>query len=192
MKKHFPFQLSQHVLDQFSKENTAKLQFNEKIFDDKTGELSVMNDISRGAFDVVVVTGSTLPTNRYAQLELYMDAYKNGIIDKQEVLKKTEVFDMEGVLQRTDVVGQLQQKVQSQEEQIKKLKGDMQTREREVYHAKQRAEIEKFKSELDKTQVQSKASAKMFEKRLDDALGQAKGEVRRTIAESRKGSTSES
>ena len=133
-----------------------------------------------------------MPTNRYAQLELYMDAYKNGIIDKQEVLKKTEVFDMEGVLQRTDVVGQLQQKVQSQEEQIKKLKGDMQTREREVYHAKQRAEIEKFKSELDKTQTQSKASAKMFEKRLDDALGQAKGEVRRTIAESRKGSTSES
>ena len=170
----------------------SEFAINKKIYDDKTGELSVMNDISRGAFDVVVVTGSTLPTNRYAQLELYMDAYKNGIIDKQEVLKKTEVFDMEGVLQRTDVVGQLQQKVQSQEEQIKKLKGDMQTREREVYHAKQRAEIEKFKSELDKTQVQSKASAKMFEKRLDDALGQAKGEVRRTIAESRKGSTSES
>ena len=168
----------------------SEFAINKKIYDDKTGELSVMNDISRGAFDVVVVTGSTLPTNRYAQLELYMDAYKNGIIDKQEVLKKTEVFDMEGVLQRTDVVGQLQQKVQSQEEQIKKLKGDMQTREREVYHAKQRAEIEKFKSELDKTQVQSKASAKMFEKRLDDALGQAKGEVRRTIAESRKGSTS--
>tara|TARA_R100000655_G_scaffold29122_1_gene58992 strand:- start:12129 stop:14294 length:2166 start_codon:yes stop_codon:yes gene_type:complete len=168
----------------------SEFAINKKIYDDKTGELSVMNDISRGAFDVVVVTGSTLPTNRYAQLELYMDAYKNGIIDKQEVLKKTEVFDMEGVLQRTDVVGQLQQKVQSQEEQIKKLKGDMQTREREVYHAKQRAEIEKFKSELDKTQTQSKASAKMFEKRLDDALGQAKGEVRRTIAESRKGSTS--
>ena len=168
----------------------SEFAINKKIYDDKTGELSVMNDISRGAFDVVVVTGSTLPTNRYAQLELYMDAYKNGIIDKQEVLKKTEVFDMEGVLQRTDVVGQLQQKVQSQEEQIKKLKGDMQTREREVYHAKQRAEIEKFKSELDKTQVQSKASAKMFEERLDDALGQAKGEVRRTIAESRKGSTS--
>ena len=170
----------------------SEFAINKKIYDDKTGELSVMNDISRGAFDVVVVTGSTLPTNRYAQLELYMDAYKNGIIDKQEVLKKTEVFDMEGVLKRTDVVGQLQQKVQSQEEQIKKLKGDMQTREREVYHAKQRAEIEKFKSELDKTQTQSKASAKMFEKRLDDALGQAKGEVRRTIAESRKGSTSES
>ena len=68
----------------------------------------------------------------------------------------------------------------------------MQTREREVYHAKQRAEIEKFKTELDKTSTQSKASAKMFEKRLDDALGQAKSEVRRTIADNKKSSTSES
>mgnify|MGYP003109863834 FL=1 len=170
----------------------SEIAINKKIYDDKTGEISVLNDISRGSFDIVVVTGSTLPTNRYAQLELYMDAYKNGIIDKQEVLKKTEVFDMEGVLERTDVVGQLQQKVQAQEEQIKKLKGDMQTREREVYHAKQRAEIEKFKTELDKTGTQSKASAKLFEKRLDDALGQAKSEVRRTIADNKKSSTSES
>ena len=80
-----------------------------------------MNDISRGHFDVVVVTGSTLPTNRYAQLEMYMDAYKNGIIDKTEVLKKTEVFDKEGVLERTDAVGQLQKQLKGMEEKIKEL-----------------------------------------------------------------------
>ena len=168
-----------------------EIVINKKLYDDKTGELDVINDISRGNFDVVVVTGSTLPTNRYAQLELYMDAYRNGIIDKQEVLKKTEVFDMEGVLERTDVVQQLTQQLEQSKETIKKLQGDMQTREREVYHAKQRAEIEKFKADLDKTKVESKASSKLFEKRLDDALGQAKSEVRRNIAESRKGSTSE-
>ena len=168
-----------------------EIVINKKLYDDKTGELDVINDISRGNFDVVVVTGSTLPTNRYAQLELYMDAYRNGIIDKQEVLKKTEVFDMEGVLERTDLVQQLTQQLEKSKETIKKLQGDMQTREREVYHAKQRAEIEKFKADLDKTKVESKASSKLFEKRLDDALGQAKSEVRRNIAESRKGSTSE-
>ena len=170
----------------------SEIAINKKLYDDKTGEVNVVNDISRGSFDVVVVTGSTLPTNRYAQLELYMDAYKNGIIDKREVLKKTEVFDMEGVLERTDAVQQLTQQLEQSKETIKKLQGDMQTREREVYHAKQRAEIEKFKADLDKTKVESKASSKLFEKRLDDALGQAKSEVRRTIAESRKGSTSES
>ena len=151
---------------------------NKKMYDDKTGVTNVMNDISRGTFDVVVVTGSTLPTNRYAQLEMYMDAYEKGIIDKTEVLKKTEVFDVEGVLSRTDTVGQLQAQTQQMEEEIKELKGDLQTRERENYHLKQKAELEKFKADLDKTSTQSKMSGKLFEKRLDDALGQVKAGVK--------------
>jgi len=167
----------------------SEVAINKKLYDDKTGEVSVINDISRGSFDVVVVTGSTLPTNRYAQLEMYMDAYEKGIIDKKEVLKKTEVFDMEGILERTDLVGQLQGQVQSQQEEIKKLKGDMQTREREVYHAKQRAELEKFKSGLDKTSTRTKESGRLFEKRLDDALGQVKSEVRNSVAQSKKESS---
>ena len=151
---------------------------NKKIYDDHSGEIDVLNDISRGTYDVVVVTGSTLPTNRYAQLEMYMDAYKNGIIDKKEVLKKTEVFDMEGVLERTDQVGQLQGQVKQFEEEVKKLKGDMQTRERENYHLRQKAEIEKFKSDLDKVSTQSKGAGKLFESRLGDVMGQVKSEVR--------------
>jgi hypothetical protein len=150
---------------------------NKRLYDDK-GNTKILNDIGVGKYDVVVVTGSTLPTNRYAQLELYMDAYKNGIIDKQEVLKKTEVFDMEGVMQRTDMIAQLQQQVQQAGEQIKKLQGDLQTREREVYHAKQRAEVEKFKGNLDSTSTKAKAAGTIFEKRLDDAMGQIQKEVR--------------
>jgi exonuclease VII large subunit len=96
-------------------------------------------------------------------------------------------------MERTDIIGQLQSQVKQQEEQIKKLKGDMQTREREVYHAKQRAELEKFKSDLDKTSTQSKSAGKLFEKRLDDALGQVKSEVREVVAQAKKdNSTSKS
>lgn len=150
---------------------------NKRLYDDK-GNVKIVNDISVGKYDVIVVTGSVLPTNRYAQLELYMDAYKNGIIDRQEVLKKTEVFDIEGVMQRTDTIAQLQQQLQGAGEQIKKLQGDLQTREREVYHAKQKAELEKFKSGLDSTSSKAKAAGTVFEKRLDDAMGQIKKEVR--------------
>jgi len=173
------------------KPNNAMSEYmiNKKMYDDK-GDFVVINDISVGKYDVIVVTGSTLPTNRYAQLELYMDAYKNGIIDKQEVLKKTEVFDIEGVLQRTDAIAQLQQQLQSATQTIKKLQGDLQTREREVYHAKQKAEIEKFKGDLDSTSTKAKAAGTIFEKRLDDALGQVQKEVREASKEPKKGSTS--
>lgn len=151
---------------------------NKRLYDDKGEMAGVVNRLDIGKYDVIVVTGSTLPTNRYAQLELYMDAYKNGIIDKQEVLKKTEVFDMEGVLKRTDIIGQLQSQLKQAQESIKKLQGDLQTREREAYHAKQKAELEKFKSTLDGTSTKAKAAGTIFEKRLDDAMGQIKKEVR--------------
>ena len=150
---------------------------NKRLFDDKTGVIKVINDITVGKYDVVVVTGSTMPTNRMAQLEMYMDAYEKGIIDKQEVLKKTEVFDMEGVLQRTDLIQQLQQQIQKATETIEQMQGDLQTREREVYHAKMKAEIEKTKSDLKATSNKAKMSGTLFEKRLDDAMGGIKKEV---------------
>jgi hypothetical protein len=155
----------------------SEYAINKKLFDDKGTEIGVFNDITVGNYDVVIVTGSTLPTNRYAQLELYMDAYKNGIIDRQEVLKKTEVFDIEGVLQRTDTIAKLEAAMEDAQEQIKGLKGDLQTREREVYHAKQKAELEKFKGDMDKTSTRAKAAGTIFEKRLDDATGQIRKEV---------------
>jgi hypothetical protein len=150
---------------------------NKRLYDDKSGEIQVLNDITVGKYDVVVVTGSTMPTNRMAQLEMYMDAYEKGIIDKQEVLKKTEVFDMQGVLQRTDLIQQLQSQLEQATETIKQMQGDLQTREREIYHAKMKAEIEKTKSNLKGTENRAKMSGTLFEKRLDDALGQVKKEV---------------
>ena len=161
----------------------SEYMINKRMYDDKSGEIEILNDVTLGKYDVVVVTGSTLPSNRYAQLEMYMDAFKNGIIDRQEVLKKTEIFDIEGVMQRTDTIAQLQQQLEQSQSQIKELKGDLQTREREVYHAKQKAELEKFKGDLDKTSNKANASATVFEKRLGDATSQIASEVRRASKE---------
>ena len=151
---------------------------NKKLYDDKTNEIKIANDITIGKYDVVYVSGSTLPSNRYAELEFYMDAYSKGIIDKQEVLKKTEVFDMEGVLERTDTIGKLQQQLKSLTAQLKKLGGDMQTLTRENVHLKQKVEVEKFKTELDQVKNKSKLAGTLFEKRLDDNLSLLSKEAR--------------
>ncbi len=150
---------------------------NKQLVDDKSGEISVVNNITVGKYDVVYVAGSTLPSNRYAELEFYMDAYKNGIIDRQEVLKKTEVFDMEGVMQRTDIIQQLQQQLESAQEQIKGLKGDLQTRDREAVNLRKKVEVEKFKTELDGTSNKAKAASTLFEKRLGDEMSLLKRDI---------------
>mgnify|MGYP003132850335 CR=1 FL=1 len=150
---------------------------NKQLVDDKTDEVQVINNITVGKYDVVYVAGSTLPSNRYAELEFYMDAYQKGIIDRQEVLKKTEVFDMEGVMQRTDIIAQLQQQLESAQEQIKGLKGDLQTRDREAVNLRKKVEVEKFKSNLDGTSNKAKAAATIFEKRLGDEMSVLKRDI---------------
>jgi len=107
-----------------------------------------------------------------------MDAYQKGIIDRQEVLKKTEVFDMEGVMQRTDMIAQLQNALKQSQEENKKLKGDMQTRDREAVNLRKRVEVEKFKGDLNQVSEKAKAAGTIFEKRLDDNLATVKTQIR--------------
>jgi len=150
---------------------------NKRLYDDKTGEVKIFNDITVGMYDVIVVSGSTLPTNRYAELEFYMDAYQRGLVDRQEVLKKTEIFDIEGVMQRTDEIQRLQSMVEQQSGEIKKLKGDLQTRDREAVNLRKKVEVEKFKGDLDKTSNKARAAGTLFEKRLDDNLATVKRQI---------------
>jgi hypothetical protein len=160
----------------------SEFMVNKKLIDDKTGEIQIFNDITVGMYDVVYISGSTLPSNRYAELEFYMDAYQKGIIDRTEVLKKTEVFDMEGVVQRTDELMQLQGALQQAQTEIKELRGDLQTRDRESVNLRKKVEVEKFKSDLDQLGSKAKAAGTIYEKRLDDNLAT----IKRDIAESLK------
>ena len=150
---------------------------NQKLVDDKTGEIQVFNDITIGKYDVICVAGSTLPTNRYAELEFYKDAFQMGLIDRQEVLKKTEVFDAEGVQERMDTIAKLQGALQGAQQEIKKLKGDLQTRDRESVNLRKKLEVEKFASGLDKVQNKSQAAGTLYEKRLDDTLSTVKRQI---------------
>ena len=106
-----------------------------------------------------------------------MDAYQKGLIDRQEVLKKTEVFDMEGVLERIDIIQQLQGALKEAQEQNKKLQGDLQTRDREAVNLRKKVEVEKFKSDLDGVSNKTKAANTLYEKRLDDNLSTIKRDI---------------
>ena len=158
----------------------TEITLNHQLVDDKTGALKeIENDISIGSYDVKIITGSMLPTNRHAELELHMEAYKMGIIDQQEVLKKTEIYDKEGIMERMSLVKQLQQAVQQLEEQNKKLSGDLQTMEREVMHAKQDAELAKFKSGLGKAESDVSAAKELYKQRLGDELRNTQKDIKR-------------
>ena len=136
--------------------------------EDANGEVAKFHDVSTGSYDIVVVSGSTLPTNRMALLNNYMEMYKMGLIDQVEVLKKSEIVDIEGVLERSGQMQQMQAQNQQLQEELKKVKGDLQTADRESVHAKKRLEVEKFSSTLDKVSNRADMASSLFQARLGD------------------------
>ena len=168
-KSHYSFQKTFRI----SQPNNDINEFtvNKRLYDDKTKELqTIENEISVGQFDVRVIGNSTMPSNKWGEWEIYMQAYQSGLIDKVEALKKTDIFDKEGVLSRTDQIIQLQQALQGAQEQIKKVSGDLQTAHREAISARKRTEVEKFKAELNRDSSNKKAEDKLAIGRLKDAV----------------------
>ena len=133
------------------------------------GSVIKYHDIGIGRYDLVVVSGSTLPSNRMALLNTYMQMYQMGLIDQTEVLKKTELVDIEGVMERAGQMQQMMAQLQGLQEELKKVKGDLQTATREEVHAKKRLEVEKFSGDLDKISNRADMAASLYKARLNDA-----------------------
>nr|BAR34985.1 hypothetical protein [uncultured Mediterranean phage uvMED] len=155
----------------------TEIQINHPLYDDVGNLMGKVNDITIGKYDVIVLSGSTLPSNRWARFEYYMQLYSSGLIDQIEVLKQTDVADMEGVLERVGQMKQMQQQVQAQAEQIKDLKGDLQTAQRESLHDRKRVEVKEFEKKLAKAEAKVEMAAKLYQTRLADDLKLAKDDI---------------
>jgi len=147
-----------------------EVSINQPIYNDVDDVIGVLNDVTIGRYDVVVVSGSMLPSNRWARFEYYMELYEKGIIDQIEVLKQTEVVDMEGVMNRFGEIQQLRQQVAGLTQQLKGVQGDLQTAQRESVQDRKRVEVEKFKTGLHSVRNRAEGAQELFKARLNDQL----------------------
>lgn len=128
----------------------------------------VVSDTSIGRYDIVTVAGSMLPSNRWALAEYYMELYKVGLLDREEVLRKTDVADVESVLKRMSEIEQLKQVVGQLQGEVKRLSGDLQTAQRESVNALKRMEVNQFEKELNEQTVRAQAATEVYRQRLAD------------------------
>ena len=168
-KTHYNFEKKIRIVQPNNDLNEYTI--NKRLYDEKTMTLqAIENDISSGTFDVRIIGNSTMPSNKWGEWQIYMEAYQAGLIDRTEALKKTEIFDKEGVLSRTDEVQKLQGMVQQLQEQMKKVSGDLQTAERESVSSRKRTEVEKFKGRMKEIELETKAANKLSVGRLKDTV----------------------
>ena len=168
-KSHYSYQ----KMFRLAQPNNDLSEVTVNLYDDVSGTLM---DIAKDKYnvnqhDVTIAPGSTLPTSKWAEYNVYLEAFQLGIVDKEEVLKKNpEIFDKEGILQRTGEIQQLQGMVQQLEGQVKNLQGDLQTAQRESVADRKRVEVEKFKSKLSNVESDAKATNKVQAEKLAGAV----------------------
>jgi hypothetical protein len=116
-----------------------------------------------------------------------MEAFKMGIVDKYEVLKKNpEIFDKEGIMRRTDEVTQMRQHIQQLEGQLKNLQGDLQTAQRESVQDRKRVAVEKFKTQLSGIASDAKADEKISRNQLQNTVKLESERLANIVEEERK------
>ena len=136
--------------------------------------------------DIRIVAGSTLPTSKYAELNVYLEAYQLGIVDKVEVLKKNpEIFDKEGILKRFGDMEQLQSINSQLQKQLEELQGDLQTARRESVADRKRVEVQKFKSRLDNITSDAKADKRVNANELNTKVRLESERLRNAINQQR-------
>jgi len=153
------------IIQPNSVQKETKLNF--PVYDDMGSLAGKMNDVTVGRYDITVVSGSTLPSNRWAILEYYMQLFQVGIIDQVEVLKKTDVADVEGVLERHSIMQQMQQQIMQLQQQLEEVSGDKQTTDRENLHLKQKVEVEKFKTKMTDVHTDIRKAVQVYENNLE-------------------------
>ena len=109
-----------------------------------------------------------------------------GVIDQVELLKQTDVADMEGVLERSDQRAQMSQQIQQLQEQVKQLSGDLQTAQRESVHDRKRVEIKEFEKKLAKAEAKIEMASQLYKSRSGDELAKIKQAVKEAQSSSNK------
>lgn len=172
LAQYVPYVYNQRKMIRLMSPNiNIELNKPEKIGDD----IKLLNDTTTYSFDVRVISGSMLPTNRAQEREELMRAYELRMLRNPKWwIQKTELENIDEILAEEDMVSQLEGMLQQLQEQVKDLEGQLQTKTREVIQANEKVVVEKTKTALDKLKNKTVANVALTQGRLNDIVKKEK------------------
>ena len=147
---------------------------NKPYIEDMTGDVKRMFSTADAEIDIRVIVGSTRARTPAADLNRDLTLLNSGIYDKTQVILNMDTdVDKEALIERHGEIAQMQGAISQLQEELQKTKGDLQSREREVFHANMRAEVSEATKPVAKAQSNLQAKAKLEESRVSDKTRQA-------------------
>lgn len=171
------------VQPEFNSEKEAMRyqKINVPILDDYGEVIGKFNDISKAEADVVVMGGSTMPTNRWAEQQAYREDYQMGLIDDIEYLKKANIYDREGLLERKSIYSQQKGQIDQLVQQVEELSKSLQKAEKDNKSLNADREIAAIRAELKQVMTElkerEKADTKIKLSELDQKIDEVEQEA---------------
>ena len=148
------------ILQPSALQEQREQEINIPIYNDMGNAIGKSMDYSSAKFDVRVVSGSTLPVNRWAYLAELKELLQYGVIDDIAVLAETDVRNKEQIAKRKSMYSQLQGQLQGLQESLKDKEGTIETLERQLVQAGINGKVMQAEMEISKKKEEVKGDIK--------------------------------
>ena len=183
-QKHYSvekvFRIVQPEAGQSPQEQEKEVKINIPIYNDYGEAIGKYRNYASARFDVRIVSGATMPVNRWALLEEYFRWFQAGLIDDIAMIAETDIRNKKSVIERKSLYSQLQGQVKGMEESLKDKEGTIETLERQLVQAGIKMKIGEAGTEIRKDVLETEAQQKLFR-------GLMKGEFEKMKAEMKAG-----
>jgi len=176
IKQTYPMQKVVRVIGE-NNEQVKKIQANALGIDPMTGQPKNFNDLSVGQYDLIVIDGTSMATNRQALLNQSLEMYQLGLYDKMEVLKYTDVEDKAGLIERIGEVQQLNAQLEQMQEGMKDIEGLNQTLRRQLQQAEIHNGAQKVGLNIERELMATQSEEQLKRARLKDELAIMKRQI---------------
>ena len=137
-----------------------EIEINVPMFNDMGEAIGKSMDYSSAKFDVRIVSGSTLPINRWAYLAELKELLQLGVVDDLAVLAETDIKKKDLIAKRKSIYSQLQGQLQQMQEAIKDKDGTIETLERQLVQAGIKGKVMQAEMEINKQKEEIKGETK--------------------------------
>ena len=135
-----------------------EVEINIPIYNDMGQAIGKSMDISSIKYDIRIISGSTLPINRWAYLEELKQLLQMGVVDDIAVLAETDLKNKENIIKRKSLYSQLQSQLGSLQEALKDKEGTIETLERQLVQAGIKQKVMQADVEINKKKEEVKAN----------------------------------
>ena len=157
-----------------------QVEINIPLYSDRGEAIGKSMDLATAKFDIRIISGSTMPVNRWAYLDELKSLMQLGIIDDVALLAETDIKDKEAIAQRKSLYSQLRGQVSGAQQTIKDQKGTIETLERQVVQAGIKMKVMQGQMEVFKKKEEAKGKIQREVNQVQDSTKSERERIKRS------------